>query len=1017
MHDRRREIEERLGRFMEERLRPALLRPLVPLDLEVWHVPTAEDGGPGEPVPFEVARAAAYAPARVGDRWGPAWGTSWFRVRGRVPDDARHPEVAFDLGWSTRRPGMQAEALALRADGSVVKALNPLNSWLPVAPGEEVDLFVEAAANPTIGPGYRPTTEGDRATSTRTPLYSVSRAEVCERDPDLAELNADIDVLDGLWRTLADQDPRRWDVFEAFDRMLDLLDPDDVAAHAAEARAVLAPLLRRPAHPSAHRVSAVGHAHIDSAWLWPVRETVRKVGRTVANVVHLLDTTEDLVHCMSSAQQWAWLQERQPELFERVMAHVRDGRFVPVGGMWVESDTNMVGGEAMVRQFVHGKSWMREHLGVDCEEVWLPDSFGYTAALPQIVRLAGFRWFLTQKISWNTVNRFPHHTFWWEGIDGTRVFTHFPPADTYNGSLSANELDRASRQFREKGVATRSLIPFGFGDGGGGPTREMLARARRTADLEGSPRVAVEPPRAFFEKAEEEYAERAPVWVGELYLEIHRGTYTSQARTKQGNRRSEHLLREAELWSATADVRGLLDYPYVELRRAWDTVLLNQFHDILPGSSISWVHREAERQYADVAGALEGIVERATESLAGTASADEDAEPVELNAAPVPSATGVPPLAGAPRAPRADPTRTGRDGDDVVLDNGMLRARVDPRGAVRSLVHLPTGRETVPPGGAVNLLQLHRDTPNKWDAWDIDRFYRHVGTDVNGVASTGSTIEAVEDDDTVRVHHAFGDSTAVQRISLRPGSTQLDIETEVDWHEREKLLKLAVDADVHTDHARYETQFGHVTRPTHENTTWDAARFEVCAHRWVQVADAGFGVAVANDATYGHDVTRHPREGGGTFSRVRLTLLRAPRYPDPETDQGRHLFRCAVVPAAGVRQAVAAGYRLNLPARLVAGSPVEPLVRVDGSVEGSVYVEAVKLAEDRSGDVVVRLYEGAGARSAATVRPTFAVSSVAEVDLLEQALPADALQGVDEDGTARVVLRPFQIVTLRLGRG
>lgn len=1008
MHDRRKEIEERLGRFMEERLRPALLRPVAPLGLEAWHVPPAEDGAPGEPVPFEVARAAAYEPAAVGDRWGPAWGTTWFRVRGHVPDDARHPEVAFDLGWSTRRPGMQAEALAFRADGSVVKALNPLNSWLPVAPGDEVDLYVEAAANPTIGPGYGPTTEGDRATSTRTPLYSVSRAEVCERDPHLAELNADIDVLDGLWRTLADQDPRRWEIFDAFDRMLDLLDPDDPAALAADARELLAPLLARPAHPSAHRISAVGHAHIDSAWLWPVRETVRKVGRTVANVVHLLDTTDDLVHCMSSAQQWAWLEQHQPALFERVMAHVRSGRFVPVGGMWVESDTNMVGGEAMVRQFLHGKTWMREHLGVDCEEVWLPDSFGYTAALPQIVRLAGFRWFLTQKISWNTVNRFPHHTFWWEGIDGTRVLTHFPPADTYNGSLSASELRRASDQFREKGVATRSLIPFGFGDGGGGPTREMLARARRTADLEGSPRVTVEPPRAFFEKAEEEYADRAPVWVGELYLEIHRGTYTSQARTKKGNRRSEHLLREAELWSATAAVRGLLDYPYDELRAAWDTVLLNQFHDILPGSSISWVHRQAEREYADVADALETVVERATEALAGSASADGDAEPVEFNAAPVPSETGVPPLSAAPRQRPARPTTVRADGDDVVLDNDLLRARVDPTGVVRSLVHLADDRECVPPGGAVNLLQLHRDTPNKWDAWDIDRFYRHVVTDVAG------TVE-VEDDDTVRVHHAFGDSTAVQRITLRPGSDRLDIETEVDWHEREKVLKLAVDADVHTDHARYETQFGHVTRPTHENTTWDAARFEVCAHRWVHVSDAGFGVAVANDATYGHDVTRHPRDGGGTFSRVRLTLLRAPRYPDPETDQGRHLFRCAVVPGADVRGAATAGYRLNLPARLVPGAPVEPLVHVDGAA-GSVYVEAVKLAEDRSGDVVVRLHEGAGARTTATVRPTFPVAAVEEVDLLEQPLAADALREVDEQGVGRLVLRPFQIVTVRLRR-
>ena len=285
--------------------------------------------------------------------------------------------------------------------------------------------------------------------------------------------------------------------------------------------------------------------------------------RTVANVVNLLDHDagdEGLVYAMSSAQQWEWVRTEHPELFARVKAHAAAGRFVPVGGMWVESDTNMVGGEAMARQFLVGQRWFEEHLGTTCDEVWLPDSFGYTAALPQIVTQAGCRWFLTQKISWNTTNVFPHHTFWWEGIDGTRVFTHFPPVDTYTAELTGRELAHAARNFRDKGAATRSLVPFGHGDGGGGPTREMLGRASRTASLAGSPTVHVETPRAFFEAAEAEYAD-APVWAGELYLEIHRGTYTSQAAMKQGNRRSEHLLREAELWSATAAVRGLLRLP------------------------------------------------------------------------------------------------------------------------------------------------------------------------------------------------------------------------------------------------------------------------------------------------------------------------------------------------------------------------------------------------------------------------------------------------------------------------
>jgi len=289
---------------------------------------------------------------------------------------------------------------------------------------------------------------------------------------------------------------------------------------------------------------------------------------------------------------------------------------VPVGSMWVEPDGNLPGGEALARQLIHGKRYFLDEFGIETRGVWLPDSFGYSAAFPQLAQLAGANWFLTQKLSWNQVNRLPHNTFWWEGIDGSRVFTHFPPIDTYNAAFEGAELALAVRNYAEKGAGTRSLAPFGHGDGGGGPTREMLEKARRLRDLEGSPMVVIEPPDAFFAAAQAEYPD-APVWSGELYLELHRGTFTSQARCKAGNRRAEHLLREAELWSATASVRAGHPYPYQELDRLWKTVLLHQFHDILPGTSIGWVHREAEAAYADVAAELERIIAAATAALAG----------------------------------------------------------------------------------------------------------------------------------------------------------------------------------------------------------------------------------------------------------------------------------------------------------------------------------------------------------------------------------------------------------------
>jgi alpha-mannosidase len=681
-------------------------------------------------------------------------------------------------------------------------------------------------------------------------------------------------------------------------------------------------------------------------------------------------------------------------VYERVRAKVAAGQFVPVGGMWVESDTNMPGGEALARQFVHGKRFFLDEFGVETREVWLPDSFGYSAALPQLVRLSDSDWFLTQKISWSQTNKFPHHTFWWEGIDGTRVFTHFPPVDTYNATLSGAELAHAAANFAEKGRAHGSLVPFGYGDGGGGPTREMLARAARLGDLEGSPRVTVEAPSSFFTKAMAEYPD-APVWVGELYLEFHRGTYTSQARTKQGNRRSEHLLREAELWAATAAVSLGVGYPYDALDRLWKVVLLNQFHDILPGSSIAWVHREAAATYASVADELGALIDSAQQALAGSGSV-----PVVFNATPH-GWEGLPAMGAGVASPSTVVP------EDLVLDNGLVRARVDSDGLLASLVDLSAGRELIPVGARGNLLQVHPDLPNQWDAWDVDSFYRNVVTDL--VACDSVAVEG----NAVVVRRSFGVSRVTQRISLAVNSTCLEINTVVDWHEQEKFLKLAFPLDVHTDRFAAEIQFGHVYRPAHANTSWDAAKFEVCAHRWVRLAEPGYGVALVNDGTYGHDVTRSAKEGGGTYATVRASLLRAPRFPDPDTDHGEHHFRHAVVVGAAVEDAVREGYRINLPLRTRSGAgAVAPLVTVDN---GAVVVEAVKLADDRSGDVVVRLYESAGGRAVARLSAGFPLAGARSTDLLEREWPATEEYPVVDNGIA-LSLRPFEIKTLRLAR-
>ena len=485
-------------------------------------------------------------------------------------------------------------------------------------------------------------------------------------------------------------------------------------------------------------------------------------------------------------------------------------------------------------------------------------------------------------------------------------------------------------------------------------------------------------PRRFFEDAQAEYPQ-PPVWSGELYLEFHRGTFTSQAKTKRGNRKSEHLLREAELWATTASVRLGIEYPYRELETVWRTVLLQQFHDILPGSSIAWVHREAERNYEHVAESLEMLISASISRLAGEGTLD-----LAFNAGPYPR-DGVGGL-GAAIASRAPGIPIRVDGDSFVLESQTSRVVIDGRGLVVSMTDLASDREAIPAGVPANLLQLFRDVPTQWDAWDIDEHYRRVGVDLVDVTS----IEITADGAGLRIERSFGRSHVSQELRLNPETGALDIAHTIDWHESQKLLKLAFPLDIHAERAASEIQFGHIFRPTHTNTSWDAARFETVAHRWVHVSDASFGAVIANDASYGHDIHRTALDTGGVATVVRVSLLRAPLFPDPGADQGRQQFVVSLRLGAGIPQAVAEGYRVNLDLRHAYGAAeVAPLVTIDSP---AIVVEAVKLAEDRSGDVIVRLYEAFGGRATGTLVAGFDCRRIVETDLLEREIPASAVR-------------------------
>ena len=1003
MHDDTAKTMARLARAVRERIAPATYRRLSSLEVAQWEVP-------GEPVPAEQALAAGYLPTEVGTAWGRPWGTVWFRLRGAVPagvvDDRHSVEIEIDLGFDGSTPGFQCEGLVHSADGRIRKAVSPLNRFVPACPAPDgsVEVYVEAAANPNTDPDFTmtPTPLGDLATAGTDPIYRTTTFDLVLRDGEVWELLQDARAVEGLHGVLASDRRRTALVTAAIADMLDVLDPDDVPGSAVAARAALRPAFDVPASPAAHRVLAVGHAHIDSAWLWPSRETVRKCARTFSNALALMDDNPDFVFAASSAQQYAWIERDYPELFERIRARVAEGRFVPVGGMWVESDTVMPGGEALARQLVQGVSYLRDVVGAESEMLWLPDSFGYSAQLPQLARLAGLRWFLGHKLAWNDTNDFPHHTFDWEGLDGSRVFTHFPPVGNYNSDLSATQLDHAEREFRDHRHQSGSLVPFGWGDGGGGPTPEILASGERFADTEGVPAVRFGAPAEFFAEAQTEAwaAGGAPVWRGELYLELHRGVLSCQQELKRGNRRVEHLLREAELWAATATVRVGEPYPAAQLTTVWRELLLAQFHDVLTGTSIAWVNRDTRAAHARAIRTLEARVANSLAALCGEGD-------VALVANARPGADrGVAALGVATPDTGADQARLSPQQGGLALDNGVVRVVVDGDGHIVSLVDAATGREAVRPGRRANTLQLHRDIPNCWDAWDIDEHYRRTSTGPDAGAVVRA--EHREAGPAVVVERSIGSSRVTQVITVPAGSASVVIDQEVDWSETQKLLKLGFVFDVDTDVAASEVQFGHVRRAIHTNTSWDAARFETCAHRFVQVGEPGYGVAIANDGLYGHDVTR--TDGGVS---VRLTLARAPLYPDPSADRGVHRSRVSLTPGAGIAAAVAAGYALNLPERRLRGArAVEPLVTV--SDDGAV-VEAVKLAEDGSGDVVVRLYEALGTRRTATVAAQFEAGTPSVTDLLERNQP------LPDGSTVRpravtIMLRPFQIVTLRFPR-
>ncbi|MEI8238067.1 MAG: glycoside hydrolase family 38 C-terminal domain-containing protein [Actinomycetota bacterium] len=1026
MHDDSVLVERRIRKELGERLMPAMYTATMPLQVIAWDAP-------GEPVSYREAMAGLAAEGRpfsVGDKWSRPWGTTWFALSADVPAQWVSPglEAVIDLGFHPDSAGFQSEGLVwLPGDdglGAPLQGIHPRRTGLPLPlhGAGPIEIVVEAAANPAFPMlGRRFGHLGSLATSGDAPIYTLRQASLAVRDDEVFHLLLDIEVLLGVMAALPSADKRRHRLLRELEHAFNLVDLAHVAATAATARAALQPALSLHARDGAHQVVGVGHAHIDSAWLWPIRETVRKCARTFASATQMMDAYPEYRFVCSQAVQYHWMETRYPALFERIRDRVATGQWQPVGAMWVEADMNLPSGESIARQLIHGQRYFESRFGARCKEVWIPDVFGYPASMPQIYRAAGCDRFVTQKLSWNKQNRFPHSTFWWEGLDGSRVLTHFPPVDTYNATIVGDEMLHSERNFKDHGWSDWSLMPFGHGNGGGGPTREMIERSRRFADLDGAPRLTLGTTDEFFDHVEAEVAAGAPVpvWSGELYFEMHRGTLTSQSKTKVGNRRCEGLLREAELWWASGG-----DVPHEvagELDKLWKEVLLQQFHDIIPGSSITWVYEDSEAAHAVVSALCEALIADAlariaptSPALANTATNARD-EIVALTATP----TGAGPtqqlhdgrtafraiVPGSGLAPmQAQPV----DDAVVVTEHSFTNHHVsvgwDLEGTITSIIDVKAGRELLPVGEHVRL-ELAPDHPVEYDAWDVEAWTRSLGAPVGGVQSVriidaGPLVATLE---VTRTFGAAGGSTSTERITVRAGSPLVDIAFDIDWHETEHLLSLMVPLQVHAREAACDIQFGHVMRPTHVSSSWDAAKFEVCAHRFVSMAEPAFGVAVLNDGRYGHCV----QDGG-----IRVSLLRAATYPDPLQDQGRHTCTIGIMPhGAGLLDVVHQAEALNLPLRPVqpgiALSVPQPAIIIDGA---GVELSAVKRADDGSGDLVVRMYEVTGNRTTISVRLPHRVNVAATCNLLEE--PEHTLE--TSDGIATLTLAPFQLVTLRL---
>jgi len=1060
--------------------------------------------------PPPPADAPGWVLVRAGDRWGipagadPAaefstliWGYAgdggsnhWLRASLSVPEAWRGQPVLLAMDWDGKR-GSSVEAIAY-LDGAALAGLDEFHRavMLPAAAHEgEHELLIRCLAPiPQRFGGLSLQLRDETIFRLGHTMRAQLEAVGSFQESDLARY-ALIERLNTAYNTLDLREgwgSRRFadSALRAFERLnVKRLEGSSGDVEASNAN------LQTFQPSNLPTIVATGHAHLDVGWLWPVWRTRQKVAHTVATALHLMDRYPDYHFSMSQPQVYHYLKHDAPGLYERMKARIAEGRFEPVGMMWLETDCNIPSGESLVRQLAHGARFFAEEFpdlygpSADANPVvWLPDVFGYSAALPQLMRGCGISSFMTTKISWSQFNRMPNDTFRWRGIDGSEVLTHFVTASdkplkhwseaqfyTYNGMMTGEEAFGTWKHYRQKELSDEVLYIYGYGDGGGGPTEQMLEAACALDRLPGYPHVKPGRIDQFFKQLYQRAWDdpRLPTWAGELYLEYHRGTYTSQSRTKQANRAAELLLREAEWLNAWAVARGA-ENRQADLDAAWQILLLQQFHDILPGSSIPQVYVDSNAEFTEVQRIGCEVREAAAAAVLsselpqpGSDTSTQEHGYAIFNSLPWDRHD----IAQIELASQDDSTTfIGPDGGELVaqivedgsgkrvalidtlvpsygytsinaaaetlskniaanssliihnskLENGELRLELDEHGEIASLYDLHYGREAIAPGTTGNQLVIYEDRPLDWDAWDIDIFYEEKAYPAHEIVNW-QIVERGPLRAAIAITRRVGQSTITQRICMWHDSRRIDFVTEVDWQERQTLLRVLFPLNVNATRATCEIQFGAVERPTHRNTSWDWARFEVCAHRWVDLSEGGYGVALLNDGKYGHSL-HHNTLG--------LSLLKGAIAPDPDADRGIHRFTYSLLPHAGdwrAGEVTRRAYELNAPlfatkderrkttdAQLSSSFVLRPSSFVSTPTE-HIVVETVKVAHDGDG-LIVRLYEAHNQRGQATLVFSQPIAGAVEVDLLEREIGAVEVSGNE----ARFPVRPFEVKTLRV---